>query len=184
MFTPCWKTCFHIVWNMFTQYSKTYLHRVERNSYSMLEDLILSCLKMHLHNVWRQFSIIFENMLTQYLETFFCIMFERMLCYVWRPVDTTFQACLKTYSYNVGRHAYTKLMTFVTNLWSHFHYNLFKMVSIVESKANKYPKDVWIVFQAIWSVKMPQSGVGSMQGSNEDCLPMKGHTRGGDAPTM
>ena len=26
---------------------------------------------------------------------------------------------------------------------------------------------------------MPQSGVGSMQGSNEDCLPMKGHTRGG-----
>ena len=27
--------------------------------------------------------------------------------------------------------------------------------------------------------KMPQSGVGSMQGSNEDCLPMKGHTQGG-----
>ena len=27
--------------------------------------------------------------------------------------------------------------------------------------------------------KMPQSGVGSMQGSNEDCLSMKGHTRGG-----
>ena len=26
---------------------------------------------------------------------------------------------------------------------------------------------------------MPQSGVGSMQGSNEDCLPMKGQTRGG-----
>ena len=26
---------------------------------------------------------------------------------------------------------------------------------------------------------MPQSGVGSMQGSNEDCLPMKEHTRGG-----
>ena len=25
---------------------------------------------------------------------------------------------------------------------------------------------------------MSQSGVGSMQGSNEDCLPMKGHTRG------
>ena len=33
-------------------------------------------------------------------------------------------------------------------------------------------------------LKMPQSGVGSMQGSNEDCLLMKGHTRGGDAPTM
>ena len=31
---------------------------------------------------------------------------------------------------------------------------------------------------------MPQSGVGSMQGSNEDCLPMEGHTRGGDAPTI
>ena len=30
---------------------------------------------------------------------------------------------------------------------------------------------------------MPQSGVGSMQGSNEDCLLMKGHTRGGDTPT-
>ena len=30
---------------------------------------------------------------------------------------------------------------------------------------------------------MPQSGVGSMQGSNKDCLPMKG-TQGGDAPTM
>ena len=27
---------------------------------------------------------------------------------------------------------------------------------------------------------MPQSAVGSMQGSNEDSLPMKGHTRGGD----
>ena len=31
---------------------------------------------------------------------------------------------------------------------------------------------------------MPQSGVGSMQGSNKDCPPMKGHTRGGDAPTV
>ena len=31
---------------------------------------------------------------------------------------------------------------------------------------------------------MPQSGVGSMQVSNEDCLPMKRHTRGGDAPTV
>ena len=27
---------------------------------------------------------------------------------------------------------------------------------------------------------MSQSGVGSMQGSNEDCLPMEGHTRGGE----
>ena len=32
------------------------------------------------------------------------------------------------------------------------------------------------------SQKMLQSGVGSMQGSNEDCLPMKGHTRGGTHP--
>ena len=32
--------------------------------------------------------------------------------------------------------------------------------------------------------KMPQSGVGSMQGSNEDCLSMKGHTQGGDAHTI
>ena len=31
---------------------------------------------------------------------------------------------------------------------------------------------------------MPQSGVGSMQGSNGDCLPMKGHTRRGDAPIV
>ena len=30
--------------------------------------------------------------------------------------------------------------------------------------------------------KMPQSGVGSLQGSNEDCLPIKGHTRGGTHP--
>ena len=96
-FTPCWKTCLHIVWNMFIQYSKTYLYRVERNSYSMLEDLILlGLIIMHLHNVWRQFSIIFENMLTHFLETFFCIMFEGMLCYVWRPVDIKFQARLKT----------------------------------------------------------------------------------------
>ena len=29
---------------------------------------------------------------------------------------------------------------------------------------------------------MLQSGVGSMQGSNEDCLPMKGHTQGGTHP--
>ena len=125
MFTPCWKTCLHIVWNMFTQYCKTYLYRVERNSYSMLEDLILlGLIIMHLHNVWRQFSIIFENMLTHFLETFFCIMFEGMLCYVWRPVDIKFQACLKTYSYNVGRHSYTKLMTFVTHFLSHFHYTV------------------------------------------------------------
>ena len=35
------------------------------------------------------------------------------------------------------------------------------------------------------SQKMPQSGVGSIQESKEDCLPMKGHTRGGgDAPTI
>ena len=32
--------------------------------------------------------------------------------------------------------------------------------------------------------KMPQSGVGSMQGSNEDCLPIRGDTRGGDGPTV
>ena len=31
---------------------------------------------------------------------------------------------------------------------------------------------------------MPQSGVGSMQGSNEDCLPMKVHTQGGYVPTV
>ena len=29
--------------------------------------------------------------------------------------------------------------------------------------------------------RMPQSGVGSMQGSNEYCPPMKGHTWGGGA---
>ena len=31
---------------------------------------------------------------------------------------------------------------------------------------------------------MPQSGVGSMQGSNKDCLPLEGHTQGGGAPTV
>ena len=31
---------------------------------------------------------------------------------------------------------------------------------------------------------MPQSGVGSMQGSTEDRLPMKEPTRGEDAPTV
>ena len=31
---------------------------------------------------------------------------------------------------------------------------------------------------------MPQSRVGSMQGSNKDCLAMRGQTRGGDAPTV
>ena len=31
---------------------------------------------------------------------------------------------------------------------------------------------------------MPQSRVGSMKGSNEDCHPMKGHTQGGDTPTV
>ena len=30
--------------------------------------------------------------------------------------------------------------------------------------------------------KMPQSGVGSMQVSNKDCPPMKGHTQGGTHP--
>ena len=29
---------------------------------------------------------------------------------------------------------------------------------------------------------MPQSGVGSMQGSNKDFLPMKGHRQGGTHP--
>ena len=42
-------------------------------------------------------------------------------------------------------------------------------------------KCYYLVFS---SEKMPQSGVGSMQISNEDCLPIKGHTRGGDAPTV
>ena len=32
--------------------------------------------------------------------------------------------------------------------------------------------------------KMPQSRVNSMQGSNKGCLPMRGHTRGRDAPTV
>ena len=31
---------------------------------------------------------------------------------------------------------------------------------------------------------MPESGVGSMQGSNKDCLPMKGDTHEGGAPTV
>ena len=32
---------------------------------------------------------------------------------------------------------------------------------------------------------MPQSGVGSMLGTNKDCLPLKGHTQGGGgAPTV
>ena len=31
---------------------------------------------------------------------------------------------------------------------------------------------------------MPQSRVGSIQGSKEDCLPMKGHSRRGDAQTV
>ena len=31
---------------------------------------------------------------------------------------------------------------------------------------------------------MLQSGVGSMQGFNKDCLPIKGHTQGGDTPTV
>ena len=96
MFTPCWKTCLHIVWNMFTQYSKTYLYRVERNSYSMLEDLILlGLIIMHLHNVWRQFSIIFENMLTHFLETFFLHHVRRyvMLCMktFWHKISSTFE---------------------------------------------------------------------------------------------
>ena len=92
MFTPCWKTCLHIVWNMFTQYSKTYLYRVERNSYSMLEDLILlGLIIMHLHNVWRQFSIIFENMLTQYLETFFL-----------HHVRTYVMSCMKNCWHNIS----------------------------------------------------------------------------------
>ena len=33
--------------------------------------------------------------------------------------------------------------------------------------------------QVDYREKMPQSGVGSMQGSNEDYLPMKEHTQGG-----
>ena len=37
--------------------------------------------------------------------------------------------------------------------------------------------------ELLTQLKMPQSGVGSMQGSNKDCLPMKGHTRG-DTPTV
>ena len=99
MFTPCWKTCLHIVWNMFTQYSKTYLYRVERNSYSMLEDLILlGLIIMHLHNVWRQFSIIFENMLTHFLETFFLHHVRRyvMLCMktCWHKISSTFEDVL------------------------------------------------------------------------------------------
>ena len=32
--------------------------------------------------------------------------------------------------------------------------------------------------------KIQQNGVGSMQGSNEDCLSMKGHTDGGYALTV
>ena len=111
MFTPCWKTCFHIVWNMFTQYSKTYLHRVERNSYSMLEDLILSCLKMHLHNVWRQFSIIFENMLTQYLETFFASCSN--VCYV------MYEDLLTQHFKHVWRRIHTMLADMLTQNWWH-----------------------------------------------------------------
>ena len=38
--------------------------------------------------------------------------------------------------------------------------------------------------KVIWIEKMPQSRVGSMQGSNEDCLPIEQKHRGGDAPTM
>ena len=123
LFTQCLKTCsYHVythVWTLF----KTCLHYVETHVYTMLlENMIIPYWKMHLQNFWH-FSIIFENMFTT---------FETSLCHVQRHK----LSCMKTCLYSVGRHAYTKLMTFVTNLWSHFHYNLFKMVSIVESKAN------------------------------------------------
>ena len=62
-------------------------------------------------------------------------------------------------------------------------YNFFVIFGGQTDRQTDRPTDLGIKAPSR-SLKMPQSGVGSMQGSSEECLPIKGHTRGGDAPTM
>ena len=68
-FTPCLMTCFNhvwrqiytmlithlcIVWNMFTQYLKTYY------AFTIFKEISLSCLKTWLHNLWIHYKFEFN----------------------------------------------------------------------------------------------------------------------------
>ena len=132
MFTPSLNTCLHHVGKPVYTLYEICLPNIVRHICTGLKEILTQCWKTWFYHVWLCIYTMFEDNFQSYLKTclhtfwrlFFCIMFEGMLCYVWRPVDIKFQACLKTYSYNVGRHSYTKLMTFVTHFWSHFHYTV------------------------------------------------------------
>ena len=95
-----------------------------------------------------------------------------------------------------GQWSYVVIWTWIYQFWPQLVYTLCpdECSSIIqgESKKKAAPKFCWFLgFQKLKNKscapfstapviqirKMPQSGVVSMQGSNKDCLPMKGHTR-------
>ena len=110
MFTPSLNTCLHYVGKpVYTLYEiclpnivrhiwKKFLLNVGRPDFIMFDYAFTQCLKTIFNHIWKHAYTLFGDF-------FFCIMFEGMLCYVWRPVDIKFQARLKMYSYNVGKHS-------------------------------------------------------------------------------
>ena len=99
MFTHCKKHVYTIF--------KTYLPHAEKNAYSMLEDMIIPCLKIH----FTQFLKTFFNNICKYAYTIFVALFvsclKAMLCMktCLHMISSIFALCLKMCQYIVGRHA-------------------------------------------------------------------------------
>ena len=69
---------------------------------------------MHLHNVWRQFSIIFENMLTRFFGDFFFASCSNV-CYVMYE----YKDLLTQHFKHVWRRIHTMLADMLTQNWWH-----------------------------------------------------------------
>ena len=111
MFTPSLNTCLHHVGKPVYTLYEICLPNILRHICTRLKEILTQCWKTWFYHVYaftQCLKTIFNHIWKhayRFLETFFCIMFEGMLCYVWRPVDIKFQARLKMYSYNVGKHS-------------------------------------------------------------------------------
>ena len=121
----------------------------------MFEDNFQSYLKTCLHNIWRLFFascsnvcyVMYEDLLTQHFK------------HVWRRIHTMLADMLTQNWWHLLQICEVIFITICS-----------KWCQLLKARQT-YPKDVWIVFQAIWSVKMPQSGVGSIQGKNTGNMP-------------
>ena len=116
--------------DIFTPSLKTYFHNVCRHIYTCLEDFIIPCLTTCLHHVWRlvntssETCLINENIMYNCLHIYvFHRAFTLFMMMCLSNVSGIFALRLKTCSYNVYTHVYTKLILLkllIKNVWKWF----------------------------------------------------------------